>query len=67
MTVSSRVGGAVVRNRLKRWVREYLRRHLDEVPDGDHVLVARPSAAGAAHEAIDRDLARLFKRRTEAR
>ena len=60
MTVSSKVGGAVVRNRLKRWVREYLRRHLRDIPEGDHVLVARVSAAAAVHEAVDRDLARLF-------
>jgi ribonuclease P protein component len=56
-----------VRNRLKRWVREYLRRHLAEVPDGDQVLVAKTTAATAAHAAIERDLARIFARLKERR
>ena len=62
MTVSAKVGGAAVRNRVKRWVREYLRRHRGELPAGDLVLVARPSAAGVVHAEIDRDLANLFGR-----
>jgi len=62
VTVSTKVGGSVVRNRMKRWVREYLRRHLTDLPEGDLVLVARTSAAQADHAKIDQDLARLFGR-----
>lgn len=40
--VSRRVGNAVVRNRVKRQLREVVRRHLGELPQGwDIVLVAR--------------------------
>jgi ribonuclease P protein component len=62
ITVSSRVGNAVVRNRTKRWIREYVRRHLSALPPGDVVIIAKPSAATAAHPVLDRDLARLIAR-----
>lgn len=67
VTISSRVGNATVRNRLKRWVREWLRRHKASWPAGEAVLVGKPSAAQAAHAAIDADLARLFARAPGAR
>jgi ribonuclease P protein component len=47
LTVSSRVGGAVVRNRVKRRLREAVRRELGVLPAVDLVVVARASAADA--------------------
>jgi ribonuclease P protein component len=63
VTVSRKVGGAVVRNRDKRWVRESCRRMQDQLPAGtDLVVVARPSAAKAGYGPTARELATLARR-----
>ncbi len=49
ISVSKRVGGAVVRNRVKRRIREAVRRRLDDVASGwDLVFIVRRPAAGAS-------------------
>jgi ribonuclease P protein component len=46
MAVSRKVGKAVVRNRIKRYIREIYRTHRAELPEDVHlVVVARPAAA----------------------
>jgi len=68
VTVSSKVGNAVVRNRLKRWVREYVRRHRSDVLAGvDLVVLARGAAGVANHAAVDQDLRTLLARVREVR
>lgn len=62
MTISSKVGNAVVRNRVKRWTREYVRRHRPDWPAGELVIIGKPSAARANHEAVDADLGALLRR-----
>src|SRR5712672_286267 len=47
MAVSSKVGDAVVRNRVKRRLREAIRHELQHLPEVDLVLVARASATRA--------------------
>ena len=54
LTVSRKVGGAVVRNRMKRRFREICRAILPEhgMPGADHVLIGRQSG-------IERDFSKL--------
>ena len=57
LTVSRRVGGAVVRTRVKRRLREWFRRHRALIPRGkDLVIIARPAAAAAGAEELEREL-----------
>jgi ribonuclease P protein component len=63
ISVGRRVGNAVVRNRVKRRVREAVRHRHAELPPGhDLVFIARPPAATAAWPAL-RDAADELLRR----
>lgn len=62
ITVSTKVGNAVVRARVKRWIREAFRKNRRAVPDGvDLVLIARPGAGEASYAAVLKDLERIGK------
>jgi ribonuclease P protein component len=63
ITVSRKVGGAVVRNRVKRWIRECYRRRRTEFPvQVDFVVVARSEAGQAGQAGICRELSALARR-----
>lgn len=62
LTVTKRIGNAVIRNRIKRRARDWLRRH-GWVPAGrDVVLVAKDAAATSTSADIGQDLARVVAR-----
>lgn len=62
-SVSKRVGDAVARNRVKRWLREAVRDRLTSLAPGwDIVISARPSAANARHETLDAEVGGLLER-----
>ena len=67
LTVSSKVGAAVERNRIRRHLREFFRKRRTEFPKGvDVVVIARTSAKDAPqkvlHRAFERALAELKRK-----
>ena len=63
LITSRRVGGAVVRNRVRRRLREIVRRHQHALTRGVwFVVVARPAAAGANSAPLEAEWLRLAGR-----
>jgi ribonuclease P protein component len=63
LTVSRRVGRAVARNRVRRRVREWFRRHRSIVPEGaDWVVIARPGAGGLEATEVAAELEEVASR-----
>ncbi len=69
ITVSRKVGGAVVRNRLKRRIREIYRRwpRRRSLPAVDLLFHVRPAAREASFPALEADLLRLLEGQLDRR
>ncbi len=66
VTVSARVGKAVVRNRIKRYLREYFRHHRREFPSlQDTIIIARKGAGKLSWKEVAEELkgALTYRRR----
>jgi len=62
ISVKKALGGAVVRNRIKRRIREILRRNRTEIPTGwDIVIHPRATVAKAAFAPLEAELVRLLR------
>ncbi len=62
ITISGSIGGAVVRNRLRRRIKAILDRYsLDTPPWRDVVFIARPGAGELRYPALADEVARVFR------
>lgn len=61
-SVSGKVGNAVTRNRIRRILREDVRRLRSRMKRGKYVFIARTGIVDAPHEAVTRELRRLLLR-----
>lgn len=63
LTVSKKIGNAVMRNKVRRRLKEIYRLKEDMLPAGyDFVIVARASAADATYAELDKDMNYLFRK-----
>lgn len=58
--VTRRIGSAVLRNRLKRVIREYFRNNRDEFPKGDCVVIPKSGAGRLKNDEIRASLSRAL-------
>ena len=61
-SVSGKVGNAVTRNRIRRWMREDVRKIRARMKCGKYIFVARPALKDVSHEALTRELEKLLTR-----
>jgi ribonuclease P protein component len=67
LVVTKRLGKAVRRNRVKRLLREFFRRHKDQLPPGDLLIMAKKGAAALDYHQVQEELSRVLLTRIKGR
>jgi ribonuclease P protein component len=62
ITASRRLGGAAVRNRAKRLIREMFRRNKPDRPGLDLVVIPKPDLLDASFDALEQDFRAILQR-----
>ena len=65
LAVTRRLGKAVRRNRVKRLLREFFRRHKAELPPRDIIIMAKKGAEALNYQQVEEELGRLLLRRDD--
>jgi len=60
LVVTKRLGKAARRNRIKRLLREFFRRHKTQLPPMDLVILAKKGASGLGYHQVQEELSRLL-------
>ena len=62
ITVNKKVGGAVIRNQVKRLLREFFRLHKDQLPESSDILfIAKPGSAYLTYSSLSKEMVDFFK------
>ncbi|OGP70036.1 MAG: ribonuclease P protein component [Deltaproteobacteria bacterium RBG_13_60_28] len=60
LAVTKRLGKAVKRNRVRRLLREFFRRHKDRLPPEDLIIMAKKGAAALTYHQVQEELSRVL-------
>jgi ribonuclease P protein component len=67
LVVTKRLGKAVRRNRVRRLLREFFRRHKDRLPPEDLLIMAKKGASTLDYHQVEEELSRVLLTRVKGR